>query len=105
MVKNPAANSGDIRDASLIPGSGRSPGRGHGNPFQYSCLENPINRGGASWATVHKVAKSQTLLKQLSTAHRLRGKSESMPKPASVFSTKIRKRDVLAQLGIAKLKV
>ena len=40
MVKNPPANAGDIRDAGLIPGLGRSPGGGHGNPFQYSCLEN-----------------------------------------------------------------
>ena len=40
-VKNPPANAGDIRDMDLIPGSGRSPGGGHGNPLQYSCLENP----------------------------------------------------------------
>ena len=42
MVKNLPANAGDIRDASLIPGSGRSPEAGHGNPFHYSCLENPM---------------------------------------------------------------
>ena len=41
MVKNPPANAGNIRDAGLIPGSGRSPGGGNGNPFQYPCLENP----------------------------------------------------------------
>ena len=41
VVKNPSANAGDIRDVCLIPGSGRSPGRGHGNPLKYSCLENP----------------------------------------------------------------
>ena len=51
-VKNLPANSGNIRDSSLIPGSGRSPGGGHGNPLQYSCLENPMDRG-AWWATVH----------------------------------------------------
>ena len=45
MVKNPLANSGDVRDAGLISGSGRSPGGGHGNPLQYSCLENPMIRG------------------------------------------------------------
>ena len=45
VVKNPPANGGDIRDAGLIPGSGRSPGIGHGNPLQYSCLENPMDRG------------------------------------------------------------
>ena len=44
MVKNPPANAGDLRDAGLIPGSGRSPGREHGNPLQYSCLENPMDR-------------------------------------------------------------
>ena len=44
-VKNPPANSGDIRDMGSIPGLGRSPGEGHGNLFQYSCLENPMDRG------------------------------------------------------------
>ena len=50
VVKNPPANSGDIRDVDSIPGSGRSPGEGHGNPLQYSCLGNPMDRG-AWWAT------------------------------------------------------
>ena len=45
VVKNPRANTGDIRDVGSIPGSGRSPGGGHGNPLQYSCLENPMDRG------------------------------------------------------------
>ena len=59
VVKNPAANAGDIRDTSSIPGLGRSSGGGHGNPVQYSCLENPTDRG--VWqATVHGVAKSRT---------------------------------------------
>ena len=58
MVKNPSANVGDIRDVGSIPGLGRFPGGGHGNPFQHSCLENPMNRG--AWqAIVHRVAKSQ----------------------------------------------
>ena len=65
VVKNSPANAGHIKDTGLIPGSGRSPGEGHGNPLQYSCLENPMVRG-AWWATVHGVAKSQTQLKQLS---------------------------------------
>ena len=57
--KNPPANAGDIRDVSLIPGSGRSPGERSSNPLQYSCLENPTERG--AWqAIVHRVAKSQT---------------------------------------------
>ena len=60
--KESVCNAGD-RDS--IPGSGRSPGGGHGNPLQYSCLENSIDRG-AWWATVHGVTKSQTWLKQLS---------------------------------------
>ena len=59
VVKNPSANAGDKRDSGSIPGLGRSTGGGHGNPFQYSCLENPMDRG-AWWATVHRAAKSQT---------------------------------------------
>ena len=66
MVKNPPANAGDIRKAGLIPGSGRSPGGQHGNPLQYFCLKNHMDRG-AWWATVQRVAKSQTPLKGLST--------------------------------------
>ena len=59
MVKNPPANAGDITEAGSIPGLGRSPGGRHGNPLQYSCLENPMDRG-AWWDIVHTVAKSQT---------------------------------------------
>ena len=61
VVKNPLANTEDIRDRiqGLIPGSGRSRGGRHCNPLQYSWLENPMDRG--AWrATVHRVAKSQT---------------------------------------------
>ena len=65
VVKNPPANAGNIRDVGSIPGSGRSPRGGHGNPLQYSCLENPMDR--AFWrATVHGVAQIQTWLKWLS---------------------------------------
>ena len=60
VVKNLPANAGDTGDAGLIPGSGRSPGGGHGNPLQYSCQENPTDRG-AWWAAVHGVTKSLTL--------------------------------------------
>ena len=57
MVKNSLASAGDIRDVGSIPELGRSPGRGHGNPLQYSCLENPMDRG--AWqTTVHRVAES-----------------------------------------------
>ena len=58
-VKASACNVGDL---GLIPGSGRSPGEGNGNPLQYSCLENPMD-GGAWWATVHGVARSWTQLR------------------------------------------
>ena len=62
VVKNPFANAGDIRDRGSIPGSGKTPGGGHGNPLQYSCLENPMDRG--TWqAIVHRVTNSQTQLK------------------------------------------
>ena len=57
--KEPTCNAVDPRDAGSIPGWGRSPGGGNGNPLQYSCLENPTDRG-AWWATVHGAAKSQT---------------------------------------------
>ena len=59
VVKNPPASAEDIGDMGSIPGSGRSPGGGHGNPLQYSCLENPMDRG-ACQATIHGVAKSWT---------------------------------------------
>ena len=59
MVKNLLANAGDARYTASIPGSGRSPGVGNGNPLQYSCLKNPIDRG-ALQATVHADAKDQT---------------------------------------------
>ena len=62
MVKNLHANAGDIRDTDLIPELERSPGGGHGNPLQYSCLENPMDRG-AWWITVCRITKSQLILK------------------------------------------
>ena len=63
MVKNPSANAGD---AVLIPESGRSPGEGNGNPFQYSCLGNPADRG-AWWVTVPEVAKEADMAQRLNT--------------------------------------
>ena len=59
VVKNPPANAGDMRDTSSIRESGRSPAEGCGNPFQYSCLENPMDRR-AWWVIVHRVTKSWT---------------------------------------------
>ena len=67
VVRNLPANAGDVRALGSIPGLGRSPGGGHGNPLWYSCLENPMDRG-AWWATVHRVTQSQTTLKQVSIA-------------------------------------
>ena len=62
MVKKLPANAGNIRGVDLIPGLGRSPRGEHGNPLQYSCLDNPMDRG--AWrAMVHRIAKSQTQLK------------------------------------------
>ena len=61
VVKDPPVNTGDIRDLGLIPGSGKFPGGGNGNPLQYSCLGNLVDRG----ATVHRVSRGQTRLKHL----------------------------------------
>ena len=66
VVKNPLANAGDVREVGLIPGLGRCPGEGNGNPLQYPCLENPMDRA-AWWATVHGVTKTGTWPKRLST--------------------------------------
>ena len=63
MVKNLPANGGDAEDTGLIPGSGRSPRVGKGNPLQYSCLEISMDRE-AWWATVHEVTKGQTQLSE-----------------------------------------
>ena len=62
VVKNLPVNAGDIRDAGSIPGLGGSPGDGHGNSLQYSCLENPMDRG-VWWGTVHRVARHLAGLK------------------------------------------
>ena len=70
MVKNPPASAGDVRVAGSIPGSERSPGRGHGNPLQYSCLENPTDRG--AWqAAVPRVTQSPAQLNDLARMHAL----------------------------------
>ena len=58
VIKNPPANA-DVREVGSILGSGRSPGGGHGNPLQYACLENPMNRG-VWWSIVHRVKESDT---------------------------------------------
>ena len=68
VVKNLPANAGDVRAVGLIPGLGRSPGGGHGNPLQYSWLENLMDRG-AWWAIVHRFAQSRTWLSDLACTH------------------------------------
>ena len=85
MVRNPSANAGDVGDVGSLPGSGRSPGGGHGNPLQYSCLENAMNRG-AWWASVHRVAKNRTQLKRLRMQHAL-GLKESKLDRAEVIQS------------------
>ena len=66
--KEPARNAGDVRDTGSSPGSGRSPGKGNGNPLQYSCLENPMDRG--AWrAMIHRVTESLTQLKDFMPTH------------------------------------
>ena len=62
MVQNLPTNAGEVRDAGSIPDSGRFPEGGHGKPLQFSCLENPMDRG-ALWATAHRVEKSWRQLK------------------------------------------
>ena len=68
VVKNPPANTGETREEGSVPGPGRPPGGGNGNPLQYSCLENVVDRG-AWWATVHSFAKSQTHWSDLAHTH------------------------------------
>ena len=84
VVKNSSASARDIKAVSSIPGSGRSPGGRHGNPLQYSCLKNPMDR--EAWrATVHRVAKSQTRLNQVSTCASV-SKANSAFKKAEIVS-------------------
>ena len=71
VVKNLPAYAGDVKDKGSIPGLGRSPGGRHGNPLQYSCLENPMNREAWQTTTAHRVAQIRTQLKQLSIHARL----------------------------------
>ena len=73
VVKSLPANAEDTRDMSSVPGSGRSLGRGHGYLLQYSCLENPMDRG--TWqATVHRVTQNRTQLKQLAKQEQIKPK-------------------------------
>ena len=93
VVKNLPASTGDIRDAGLIPWSGRSSGGGNGNPLQYCCLENPKDRG--AWpATAHEVTKTQTQLKRLNT-EALHQKRSSFTYSHGLFFTRLVARTLL----------
>ena len=84
MVKNPPASAGATRDAGSVLGSGRSPGGGHDNPLQYSCLENPMDRG--AWrTTVHWVAKIWTRMKRLSSSRRNLALLENVCQPTLAY--------------------
>ena len=80
LVKKPPANAGEARDKGSIPGSGRYPGGGHGNPFQDSCLGNPMDRR-ALWAIVYGVAKNQTRL----SSHAMPCMCELLPPPTTTW--------------------
>ena len=84
-VNNLPASAGDIRDVDSIPGSGRSPGGRHGNPLQYSCLENAMDRG-AWWAIVHGVTKSRTWLSDLALSLFDSHTDFYLPKPEALHS-------------------
>ena len=78
MIKNPPAKAGDTKDAGSIPGWGRSPGGGNGNPLQHSCLENSMDRG--AWrATVHGVAKESDIIEQLNNNNNMSNVGHSHP--------------------------
>ena len=83
--KASACNAGDL---GLIPGLGRSPGEGNGNPLQYSCLENPMD-GGAWWAAVHGVAKSRTLLSHFTFTFHFQALEKEMATHSSVLAWRI----------------
>ena len=85
MVKNPPTNAGYIRDVGSIPGSERSPGRGHGNPVQYSCLENPMDRKAA----VHGVTEGQTRLNDFTFAFHFHALEKEMATHSSVLAWRI----------------
>ena len=88
MVKNSPANAGDTGDMGLIHESGRSPGGGNGNPLQYSCLGNPMNRG-LWWATVHEVTKSRARLSNFTFPFHSHALEEEMATHSSILAWRI----------------
>ena len=88
MVKNLPANAGGITDVGLSPGLGRSPGRGHGNPLQYSHLDNLMDRG-AWWAAVHEVAEGRTQLSDFTFTFYFHALEKEMATHSSVLAWRI----------------
>ena len=88
MVKTPPASAGDRRDAGSVPGLGRSPGGGHGNPLQYSCLENSMDRG-ARWGIVHGAAKSRTRLNDFTFTFHFHALEKEMATHSSVLAWRV----------------
>ena len=88
MGKNLPANAGDVKDSGSIPGLGRPPGGRHGNSLQYSCLENPMD-GGAWWAAVHGVAKSQERLGDFTFTFHFHALQKEMATHSSVLAWRI----------------
>ena len=88
MVKIPPTHAGGTGDSGSIPGSGRSPGEGNGNPLQYSCLENSMDRG-AWWAAVHGVAMSQTRLRDFPFTFHFHALEKEMATHSSILAWKI----------------
>ena len=87
VVKNLPANAGDVRDTGLIPGLGRSPGGGHGNPFQYSCLEMPQTEEPNRQVTVHEAAQSRTRLSDLACKLAVNNLKKKLRKQLNLDST------------------
>ena len=94
VVKNTPASAGDARDIGSIPGWGRSPGEGNGNPLQYSCLENPMDRG-AWWATVRGVAESDTKKLMHLEFHKSWATSPLPPRVSSLSSWVLAKQKLM----------
>ena len=88
QVKNPPANAGDAEDVGSIRRLGRSIGGGNGNPLQYSCLKNPMNRG-AWWATVYSIAKSQTRLSDFTFTFHYHALEKKMATHSSILAWRI----------------
>ena len=94
MVNNLLANAGGASGIGSIPGLGRSPGEGNGNPLLFSCLENPMD-GGAWWAAVHGVAKSQTRLSDFTFTFHFHALEKEMATHSSVLAWRIARKSVV----------